>query len=112
MIEDSVRRRAAVVGRRLIRIAAAAAAGDGGDRGITEGDAAQPVVLSIGDEDSEGTIGRQGLRAVELGLNGNAAVAGETGGSRAGKGTDQAGRAVDPADDVVARVGDDQIGRA
>src|SRR6202042_2392064 len=98
----------------------AAAGGGGVDDGGDDagrGDLADGVVEGVSDEQVAGAVDGDALRVVQLGAGGGAAVAGESaepvaglvGGEVAGHGGDDPGLGVDPADDVVGRVGDIQV---
>src|ERR1700733_9901075 len=89
---------------------------DGGDA-PGRGDFADGVVEGVGDEQVAGAVDGDALGVVEAGGGGGAAVAGEAaeavaglvGGVVAGDGGDDPGLGVDPADDVVGRVGDVEV---
>ena len=52
------------------------------------------------------------IRTVELGAGGGTTVARKPGGAIAGEGTDDAAAAIDPADALVVRIGDEDIPHA
>ena len=74
------------------------------------GDLADHVVAGVGDEQVARSVQGDPPRAVELGGAGRAAIPGVAGGAGAGDGVDDpVGRHF--ADDVVARVGDEEVAR-
>ena len=71
-------------------------------------DAADPVVVRVGDDEVAVGRDRDAVRRVQLRLGGRAEVAREAGAERvvADDRRDVALRGVDPADDVIVRVGE------
>ena len=103
------RRRRSVVAR----IAVIIRAGDGDDLAGFAIDAAHPVVVGIGDD--EVAVGGDGdaVRRIQLRGGGRTEIAREAGTQRivADDGRDVAVGRVDAADDVIVRVGDEQLAR-